>query len=102
MPKITYHRYSWPGGYENFAILDDGEPFCIPCLNDPTNPTHRRGENDGWKVVAFGCTANEDCGITCVHCNRVIQEDPDDSVLGEIVSREDPPDDSYTGYVRDL
>lgn len=68
-------QFAWSGGYERFAIMNDGETLYIPCVNDPDNPTHTDPElRDGWLIEGYSHTG-ETCELEiCVHCSRLINE----------------------------
>jgi hypothetical protein len=73
-----FPQWAWPGGYEMFFIMDDGETLCIKCANDDTNPVHFKDENnnaDGWRVEGFSHTGETDGFIGCTHCGRIISDD---------------------------
>lgn len=73
-PTSTVEQYVWPGGHEAFAVMDDGEVLCIPCVNDRSNPTHTGGEGDGWRVDGYSHMGETDeTGVRCAHCYRVIE-----------------------------
>lgn len=72
--------YAWPGGYDTFFFMDDGECLCYPCAVE-----HRRQiiwsvglkVNDGWRAVEFDATCNHDGPIYCAHCETpIIAEEP--------------------------
>lgn len=75
MTTRNYERYSWPGGYERFAVMDDSGLVCIPCCNDPSNPIHEIGDGfpDGWEIHGFGDMSVEDEPVYCDHCGRRIE-----------------------------
>lgn len=69
------------GGYDVFAVMDDGDVLCRACVLDPTNPVHDErstfGSNrwtgsDGWGVIAFDHTGNLDEPEHCAHCAKEI------------------------------
>lgn len=72
--------YAWPGGYPIGYLVDDGEYLCADCVNDPSNPVHRGGNADGWRIEGFavleGSEADyDDMPILCAHCGRKILSD---------------------------
>jgi hypothetical protein len=68
------------GGYDVFAVMDDGDVLCRKCVLDPTNPVHDERSvqglttinSDGWGVVAFEHTGNLEEPECCSHCNKEI------------------------------
>lgn len=68
-------------GYTVFAVTDDGDTLCEPCVLDPTNPVHAHDSNrhasggDGWGVIGWDHSGNVDTEpVTCCHCGKVIVE----------------------------
>lgn len=71
-------KYAWPGGYELFGICDDGAVLCCDCMRREYHLiaySRRHKINDGWRIVAIDCAAEYDSFIYCVHCNKTIVED---------------------------
>lgn len=71
-------RYAFPGGYELFAIMNDGESVCYPCLKSNLYQviySTRHNMRDGWRVAGFECVANIESETVCAHCGHVINED---------------------------
>lgn len=69
--------YAWPGGYQMFYLMSDGEVMCPDCANGE-NGSHARTEDgpddaphDGWKIVA-GDIHWEGPPEICCHCNAEI------------------------------
>ena len=93
--RRVYDKYIWPGGYELFAIMDDGGILCVDCCNDESNPIHDEQDldniadaaimyherADGWGILAFDHMGNyegydendEWINNTCDHCYREIK-----------------------------
>ena len=71
-------RYAWPGGYELYAVTDDGGTLCAPCVVTEWDTITASDPGDGWYIVAWDHTGNTDDGVTCDHCARVVQEPWDD------------------------
>lgn len=69
---IARYHYSWPGGYEMFAITDDGGTLCYCCCRTEFGLIARAIQGDGWNVVAFESTSNLDEPEMCSHCSKVI------------------------------
>jgi hypothetical protein len=63
--------YAWPGGYPIYYVTGDGAALCPACVNDPSNPIHEDGGNDGWKVEGYDVNY-EDPQLYCDHCNQRI------------------------------
>jgi len=78
--------FAWPGGYPVVHVLHDGEILCADCVNDPSNPVHEGGENDGWRIEGSQIHYEGPDEI-CAHCGKVIPSaygDPDASDDGEV------------------
>lgn len=73
-PFAPLEKYAFPGGYEIFAVMDDGEILCADCVNDPTNPVHFSEDADGWRIEGIDTSEGFDLGQTehCAHCNKEI------------------------------
>ena len=65
-----------------YYVMTDGEPLCTACVNDPSNPVHDGGDEDGWRYA--GCEVNwEESDLFCAHCNARIEAaygEPDEQV----------------------
>lgn len=71
-------KYAWPGGYELFGFCDDGAVLCCDCMRREYHLiaySRRHKINDGWRIVAIDSAAAYDSLITCIHCNKTIVED---------------------------
>lgn len=78
---VATQRYAWPGGYELFAVMSDGECLCHQCCAREARTIYRNGPDrrSGWYVEAISTTA--DCDTEeefCAHCNRVIYQPEED------------------------
>ena len=76
--KYIRTKYAWPGGYELFGICNDGAALCCDCMRREYYQiaySRRYKIDDSWRVVAIDCEANYDSLITCIHCNKTIVED---------------------------
>lgn len=66
--------YAWPGGYQLFLLLSDGEALCFTCGNKEARnviSAIQDKRSDGWRCVA--CDVNyEDHDMLCAHCNKPI------------------------------
>lgn len=71
LEKGSYPSFAWPGGYPIGYVMDDSEMICGVCANDPTNPTHTDGENDGWKIIGIA-VLEEPTDELCAHCNKAL------------------------------
>jgi hypothetical protein len=57
------------GGYNVFAVLDDGDVLCHKCVENPSNPVHTDPTfHDGWCVIGWDHTGNLDEDLYCGHC----------------------------------
>lgn len=72
-PFIAQEMFAWPGGYEMFAVTDDGGILCNKCCKGEAETIALANEGDGWFVVAVDSMANCDESQYCDHCNRVIE-----------------------------
>ncbi len=74
------------GGYNVFAVTDDGAALCHRCVIDPANPVHPADPADrypdGWGIVAWSHDGDEDGPVTCGHCSAEIIADPDAEEVG--------------------
>lgn len=71
------------GGYNVFAVTDDGGTLCYRCAIDPANPVHPadpsdRYGGDGWGIAAWVADGECDGPVTCDHCAAVIVADDDE------------------------
>jgi len=72
---VARERYAWPGGYELYAITDDGGCLCHDCCRTEFELILWSVKNDcsdGWKVVAMQSTAMDEGLVQCDHCNKGI------------------------------
>lgn len=71
---LIFEPYAWPGGYTRFAICDDGEGLCRPCVISSLDVVHEgiTGPADGWRIDALEHTGNTDDPGTCAHCYEEI------------------------------
>jgi hypothetical protein len=72
---IIENPYTFPGGYEVFAIMEDGECVCYQCCMKEQETIKGANRGSGWKIAGLATTAEIDCQVTCANCNRVIRED---------------------------
>ena len=73
--SIARDPFAWPGGYERFAITDDGACLCHKCCKAEYAQIVAAQPGDGWHVVAQSSAAETDGLTVCDHCNEVIIED---------------------------
>ena len=71
---IVANPFAWPGGYERFAITDDGGVLCYQCCESEAEAIDYAYRGDGWNIDALDCTANVDYWLICDHCSREIVE----------------------------
>lgn len=75
-------HYAWPGGYEIYGITSDGALLCCDCMRKEYYQIawSRRHEcNDGWRVIALTLDFELYGPEYCSHCNKVIEEEADES-----------------------
>jgi len=65
IPKAD--KYAWPGAYPIMYLMNDGELLCADCVNDPSNPVHFGGDNDGWRIESV-YVHYEGGPEFCAHC----------------------------------
>ena len=71
---IANTPFAWPGGYERFAITDDGGVLCHKCCISESILINSAYPNDGWNVIGSSASCEVDGYLACDHCNRTIQE----------------------------
>ena len=72
---IARTKYAFPGGYELYAITDDGGVLCHECCRQEFVNIATAYDGDGWNVVAIDSTAACDMeDLHCSHCNKSIYE----------------------------
>lgn len=77
MPPLDYiiaNPFAWPGGYEIFAIMEDGETLCNKCCEKEQHIIRETHKGSGWNILGLSHTGEDDGFLTCCHCERVIQE----------------------------
>jgi hypothetical protein len=96
-PTSTKHRadllenpHIWPGGYERYAVTDDGGTLCRQCVDQNRDEIEATSGADGWCIIALGSADWYDGPdpLQCDHCYRIIQAG-DPSLLGAEAGRED-------------
>jgi hypothetical protein len=69
--------YEWPGGYDKFAIMNDGGTLCAACIKKEYKQIMHDTKNEwrtGWDVAAIDATCNHDDAMTCDNCGKEIIE----------------------------
>jgi len=69
---IAREKFAWPGGYELFAVTDDGAALCFDCCRAQYRAIRAATPGDGWNVAALESAANCDSAVACDHCSRTI------------------------------
>ena len=76
---VAQQQFAWPGGYELFAITDDGGVLCAACCRTEYRQIRDSSPGDGWHVCAVYSTENVDMGVDegddhlfCAHCDHVM------------------------------
>ena len=69
---VARTKYAWPGGYELYAITDDGGVLCHECCRTEFCNIATAYDGDGWKVTACTSTAMDEEHVYCDHCNKTI------------------------------
>jgi hypothetical protein len=75
--RIAREHYAWPGGYELYAVCDDGGTLCFGCCKKEFPLIARATitkDRSGWQCVGYGCTSDAEETFNCDHCGRVIFE----------------------------
>lgn len=70
--SIVEEPFVWPGGYERFAITDDGGVLCCKCCESEAELIDNAYKGDGWNVVGEGNMGQEDDDVYCCNCNEYI------------------------------
>jgi hypothetical protein len=76
---IIREPYSWPGGYEKFAIMDDGGCLCHECVNSELRSIARSFPEDGWRVVDADLAENCNDPLYCDNCGRAIVDSEEEN-----------------------
>lgn len=70
---IARDRYTFPGGYELIALMDDGGIVCSQCVrNNYKDILHstKQKSAEGWQVVGILNSSELDEDAYCDHCNK--------------------------------
>ena len=72
--KYAEQKFAWPGGYELFAVMDDGGVLCCDCVVANWVEVSGSDGSDGWGIIGWDHSGNTDDLVSCDHCGRVIVE----------------------------
>ena len=72
--SIAREPFAWPGGYERFAVTDDGGCLCAACCKSEYAQIASASDGDGWKVIGQSSAAETDAPTFCDHCGVNIVE----------------------------
>lgn len=67
--ELQTNKFTFPGGYPLYPIMDDGEMLCRTCFEEPE--VHIGGEADGWRVETLEILWENDPEYgpaQCAHC----------------------------------
>lgn len=73
--RIAREHFAWPGGYELYAVANDGGVLCFNCCRSEFPQIARSTiskARDGWQCIGYSSMAETEEPITCDHCNREI------------------------------
>lgn len=70
--KVADERFAWPGGYDLFALTDDGGVLCATCCTVEAERIAEAYEGDGFYVIDLDHTGNTDEDVFCDHCYKEI------------------------------
>lgn len=69
--------FAWPGGYALYFVTADGAALSFAAARAEFASIARAIRDDdtisGWRVVATGCTAEDDEAPTCAHTGQPIE-----------------------------
>jgi predicted nucleic-acid-binding Zn-ribbon protein len=70
---VAREKYAFPGGYELFAVTDDGGVLCHRCCKSEYYLIRTSYKGDGWHVEAMSSTAEvDDDALYCDHCGYAV------------------------------
>lgn len=83
LKECADQRYTWPGGYEMYAVCTDGELLCMPCIKDNWRDVSFDTAADpqgwgGWAVMGIthdGEMEPDEGPVYCYHCNNPLGPD---------------------------
>ena len=64
--------YAWPGGYQLYLLMSDGEALCMKCARSEFRAlleAMRDNDNSGWRPEAVDIYW-EGPPMNCAHCGR--------------------------------
>jgi len=70
---VASQRFAWPGGYELFAVTDDGGVLCADCCRTEAERIRDAIPGDGWFVVGSDHIGRAEDAERCDHCDRVME-----------------------------
>jgi hypothetical protein len=73
--SVAREPFAWPGGYERFAITDNGACLCHKCCKAEYAQIAASYPGDGWHVIGASHDGECDSLTVCDHCSAVIVED---------------------------
>lgn len=71
---IAQNPFIWPGGYERFAVTDDGGVICHHCCVNEREVLDSSVYGDGWNIVADSYAEAYEEFLCCDHCGHVISQ----------------------------
>lgn len=76
---VAKEHFAWPGGYELYAIFDDGDSLCYDCCRLERDSIEAGQDNpsSGWRIIGLDTTETCEAFEACGHCGRTIY-DPQD------------------------
>ena len=83
---IGENKYSFPGGYEMFAVMSDAASVCFDCCKSEYRSIATTTGTDGWTAVGIMTTDQIDEIENCAHCGRQISggsenTEPNDNIV---------------------
>lgn len=83
---IGENKYSFPGGYEMFAVMSDAASVCFDCCKSEYRSIATTTGTDGWTAVGIMTTDQIDEIENCAHCGRQISggsenTEPNDDIV---------------------
>ena len=64
--------FAWPGGYQMFAVTNDGAALCHHCCKTEREAIGTTTGSDGWTVAALQINW-ENNSLFCDHCGNRIE-----------------------------
>ena len=72
---VARQGFAWPGGYELWALTDDGGVLCRACCRTEYPRIATADPGDGWNVIGLSHDGETDSRVDCDHCGRMIRDD---------------------------